>query len=594
MRKRHSHHHSFVPATDRLEELARVSVLAPGALPEAAVAAVVAPPAPVMSEPIPDRSSDRVSPRIVVQSPALPTVYIAESSGEPAVLSTPVHPAVPKTEAVQVFASLLDDPADPAPIRPLSLSPALPQPPAAGPSPSPMPSAPAVAIGGMSPGGNGSGGGSSPASALSGNVGGSSANPGAMAGYVATGGSAVATPVALSSPGGGHVEDAGTGSGTGISSSSLSSFTGAFSGTTSGSVVGSSSTGVSSQTYTSQSGGTYSFPGYWQTGSGGDEYVPPVIGHIDISGGHDAIISGFQDLSVMCADVTVVPLSCSWSSSGAPIMLSDQTVPNPATSTTFTPIPYDISAQTTTNVSFYWGEKTGVETVTVSATVFLSGRGTATTAPVDLKIYVCSPGVSGKVIASDSASKGFNEKGGLAMQFGTDAQNGVDWGGISPTKGGQFKIVQIINGKTISVVPVEGRHLRLDGIYKVDASTTPPTFTAPLLPLVDVDTGSTTPFYAGTSDSPISTLLTYHDTTDSMSCTDYVMYSASNGKIWVPEGTFSWSYTAKATWTSGDFTVTASVVPTQGQLKVVIDHTAWPQAWNGLGGDYKGYKQTIV
>lgn len=73
------------------------------------------------------------------------------------------------------------------------------------------------------------------------------------------------------------------------------------------------------------------------------------------------------------------------------------------------------------------------------------------------------------------------------------------------------------------------------------------------------------------------------------------MYSASGGKVWVPEGTFSWTYTDVATWPprivngqlEGDFKVTAPTVPTAAQLKVAVNHDAWPQDLNLFTSDYR-------
>ncbi len=413
--------------------------------------------------------------------------------------------------------------------------------------------------------------------------------------YVATGGSFANSAVANSIPGSGGgssgsgAEGAGTGSSTGLGPA-----TGSFSGTTSGSTIGSSSTGLNSQTGSTSSGGTYTYPGYYSTNSsGGSYYVPPVTGKIHISGGGNAIISGGARFDVVGEEPNTTLSNISWSSSGAPVMYSSQTIPNPATATQFTQVPYIIGNQTTSTVGFYWGEKIGVETLTANASVSLNGQPPVAAKPAEFKVFVCSPGVSGEVIAAKSAS-GTRDQGFAEIQFGTARAAGINWGGISPTKGGQFQIVQIINNRSISITPVPGGVQTGTGCYKVDKTTNPPTYTPAPFPLIDVEVGSATPFYASTNDSPTASINNYHNTTDSASFTDYVLYSASNGAIWVPEGKFNWTYSDMATWTMrgnmGGFRFSAPTVPTKGQLKVSIDHSAWPQDWSGVSESYLGYK----
>ena len=297
----------------------------------------------------------------------------------------------------------------------------------------------------------------------------------APSGYVATGGSLGASAIANStaSSGSGSIgAEAGTTAGT---SSGLGPATGSYSGTTSGSIVGSSSTGAGSQGYSNTSGGAYTYPGYYaNSASGGTYYVPPVTGKIFVSGGGGGLISGAANLGVLSQDRTATLSNISWSSSGTPVMYSSQTVPNPATATQFTQVPYAIGQQKTSTVSFYWGEKIGVETITVNADVTLNGK-TVAAQPAILKIDVGSPGVSGEVTASKSGSR-TQDNGRYVMQYGTARAAGVNWGGLSPTNGGgKFQIVQIINSSSTSVTPVPGgvktagpAHLKL-GVFSPEA-----------------------------------------------------------------------------------------------------------------------------
>ena len=378
--------------------------------------------------------------------------------------------------------------------------------------------------------------------------------------------------------------------------------TGLYSGTGTGAISGSLTGGGGSQSSAHASGGTFTFPASGGSGGSGGGGGQPIKGNIFISGGGDEIIGGKPSFNVAINGVSGATLSnITWGSSGAPVMYSGQTVPKPATQTQFTNAPYSISAQHTSSVSFSWGEKIGLETITVNADVTLNGK----TVPADqakLKVYVCSPGVDGEVKAAKSAAIVPQQSGRKLMycevnQQGIPTVAGIDWGALQPSKGGTYEIVQIVNGGTVSVLNGSGHGF--SGPGKLDTSTNPPTFTPAPANLIDVPKVAppatpADPFYHGTSDLPSVGLVEGFTSTKSMSVTDYVMYQAPGGSIWVPEGTFSWSYKSVATDTPNapiPWKVTTPITPTKQQLKVKIDHTAWPSGWNGLAYQYRGSKK---
>ncbi len=78
------------------------------------------------------------------------------------------------------------------------------------------------------------------------------------------------------------------------------------------------------------------------------------------------------------------------------------------------------------------------------------------------------------------------------------------------------------------------------------------------------------------------------------SFTDYVMYQPPDG-IWVPEGTYSWSGNAKASYSSGSlfsgagWSLTMVVPPKVTPNPISPNHNTWP-TWNDVTYNWNTFR----
>jgi hypothetical protein len=113
--------------------------------------------------------------------------------------------------------------------------------------------------------------------------------------------------------------------------------------------------------------------------------------------------------------------------------------------------PYDISAQTGQSISFYWGEKPGVETL--KATVTIQGGFGQATATAEDKFTVLDPGWTGKVFALNSASiqKLPEDRATDWLVYESPTQTpGITWSPAPKIQVGTFQVVQIMTSGTVT------------------------------------------------------------------------------------------------------------------------------------------------
>ena len=136
--------------------------------------------------------------------------------------------------------------------------------------------------------------------------------------------------------------------------------------------------------------------------------------------------------------------------------------------------------------------------------------------------------------------------------------------------------MQIITAGEIDISNTQTGALLYTGFYN---STTKKFAT---FPLIDVPSNATTPFYedwAGQGfekqDGPGVRLLVNDTSYEYWNFTDYVMFQATNGNIWVPEGTFSWVVDAISELTKPANIFKSSTGTIQAGLteKLAINHT---------------------
>jgi hypothetical protein len=277
--------------------------------------------------------------------------------------------------------------------------------------------------------------------------------------------------------------------------------------------------------------------------------------------------------------------SVEWGSEGSVPMYSTQSYA--ISGGKFVNTPYNLGAQTSSNVGFYWGETPGDMEITATATVTnttLNLTKTATEASTTLT-------VNGNVIPDIKGAVKYES--GLSIKsrpspndpnvnvdwlsYGSDEpgeRHGISWAGIYSNLGAT-SVVQIINSAANS---------------KSNNNKPPNTAYSPAneagaypAPFPLVDGAGTSPFYSGTYDSPGVPLTgPVYLATMGYSFTDYVMFKPPGG-IWVPAVQFSWVVGGSAKWTG---TMWAISQDPNGVTVITPDpitpNRSWPK-WNAPG-----------
>ncbi len=270
-------------------------------------------------------------------------------------------------------------------------------------------------------------------------------------GYAATGGD--------SHRGDSHRAPANSHQGSGVhadvsgAGSSSSGFTGPATGTLSG---------TSSDAFNSSpSEGTLSSdPSVVASTSGTHGFTDPGMKwSVQIQSGGLNVIGGPASFQVNVSPITAPGpgentgkvTTVTWSSDGAPVMYLEQKDPPNTADKQFVNQPYDISAQTGQPISFYWGEKPGVETLKAKVTI-QGGFGQATATAED-KFTVLDPGWTGKVFALKSASiqKLPEDPTTDWLVYESPTQTpGITWSPAPKIQMGTFQVVQIMTSGTVT------------------------------------------------------------------------------------------------------------------------------------------------
>jgi hypothetical protein len=271
--------------------------------------------------------------------------------------------------------------------------------------------------------------------------------------------------------------------------------------------------------------------------------------------------------------------SAQWTSSGAPKMVASQTRVDPSLpilpgQTPFEDTAYNLGAQTSPTIGFYWGEKPGVETISVKVTVKNSSLNLTDTANAQETFTVRGPGVQGDLTAEKQLR--VNQQSQELVY-----QPGMDWASLSPKLPGQFYTVQLIeDGSSISYQNGQKGFLE-------NTTAAPAPF-----PLLDVANNNTMFYPSPTRDGPTIPLPQAWGTgTMSETFTDYVMYQPTDG-IYVPEGWFGWTIDASAKLTGqktklGQLEWAATTNTAEMDIPFSVDHNMWPVAWADLSMNYR-------
>ena len=421
-------------------------------------------------------------------------------------------------------------------------------------------------------------------------------------GYNPTGGGApLSSPQGGSQPGGHENAAMTTSSNTLVFATTVSA-----PATSAGTSVDAISSPASPTGNSTNHGGTFSFPGTGNSGGGGGSGgsggsgggggqggAPAIKGVVGIMEQSQSthIIGGPAVFTAWASGGGVTITNVNWTVTGNNKMYIGQHIADPSSGPV--PVPFQNTPYTLTHnatISFWWGEIPSMETIKADITVKDDQTGKTTMLTATVTIPVCSPGIDGDVDDAKAVgvarSKTNPNDVVLAYFNPKTGQGGINWATLAPTKktvGGSFSIVQLLESSTLTVT---GKTEQLTGNYNVNKNTNPPTYTpAPGFPLDDVAAGSTSPFYAGTQDAPLTWLAVSSTTVFKDTFTDYVMYKPPSG-IWVPEATFAWKIDATAV--VSDKGVLSYEGNTAGLTqKVTVGHT-WPPGWKDVTGKYSG------
>jgi len=324
----------------------------------------------------------------------------------------------------------------------------------------------------------------------------------------------------------------------------------------------------------------------WSNPSGGGGAATGYLSIVQSGFGYVGGSAQFVVSAVATSGGTPTLSNISWSYSGTTPLYVPTPVPNPtAGDKQFTRTTYNLAAQSGASVSFAWGEFPSAGSMTVSATVTVSGH--TGTASASIPAVVQKPQLTGDLTweTATSTTKWPNWlSDGVAT---TGPTSGMDWT-FSSSSGGNIVIVQIMTSGEI-VVASPTQTLYAYSKHKDSAGNVQPT----LFPLVDQAAGATDPFY-GPPDNPLidgdspgvrlNAIPNQNFARLQADFTAYVMYNPGSG-VYVPQAKFEWRVDATAskgaggTWTSTDI-ITPGLTP--GSF--VENRTDWPY-WEGLTGD---------
>ncbi len=311
-------------------------------------------------------------------------------------------------------------------------------------------------------------------------------------------------------------------------------------------------------------------------------YLPPSGGSIpetlNITYGSSGGVGASANLSV--SSTVGTPTNISWQVTGATPQYSGNTFSTTPGALqwnhpTYTPPPAVAGSSYNKSITFFWGEKPGADTVTVSASIKLTGGGSIQGTPTaTAKITVASPTVfwvldyepNVRTSASLLTYSYYNSTTEMTTP-------GIKWA-FSNYGSGSEAVEQLLTNAVWYEATDSTGHPAASWSGPASAQGTPAPF-----PLVDQSSGATLPWYDSTpadgQDSPTMPLTEPNATYATMDeyFTDDVMYNP--GGIFVPVAQFSWEIEATAT--GSGITWAVSSGSSAGPSGSPSASTTWPQ-----------------